>query len=68
MLGGIILDRVESINDLGVIMDSKVSFTGHIDVGGALAMLGFMKRFCREFRDPYTLKSIYVSLVRSKSS
>jgi hypothetical protein len=42
MLGGIILDRVDSINDLGVIMDSKMSFTGHIDVmvGRALAMLG----------------------------
>jgi hypothetical protein len=48
MLGGIILDRVDSINDLGVIMDSKVPFTGHIDyvtVGRALAMLGFVKRF-----------------------
>jgi hypothetical protein len=31
MLDGIILDRVDSINDLGVIMDSKVSFTVHID-------------------------------------
>jgi hypothetical protein len=29
MLGGIILDRVDSINDLGVLMDSKMSFTGH---------------------------------------
>jgi hypothetical protein len=30
MLGGIILDRVDSINDLRVIMDSKMSFPGHI--------------------------------------
>jgi hypothetical protein len=46
MVGGIILDRVNSVNDLGVIMDSKVSFTGHIDVtvGRAFAMLGFVKR------------------------
>jgi hypothetical protein len=28
-LGGIILDRVDSINDLGVLMDSKMYFTGH---------------------------------------
>jgi hypothetical protein len=57
MLGGIILDRVVSINDLGVIMDSKMSFTGHIDVtvGRVLAMLGFVKRLSCEFRDPYTL-------------
>jgi hypothetical protein len=31
MLGGNILDRVDSINDLGVIMD-MMSFTRHIDV------------------------------------
>jgi hypothetical protein len=70
MLGGIILDRVDSINDLGlgVIKDSKVSFTEHMDVtvGKAFAMLGFVKRLSREFRDPYTLKTLYVSLVRPK--
>jgi hypothetical protein len=55
ILGGNILDCVDSINDLGVIMDSKVSFTGHIDVtvGRTLAMLGFVKRFSCEFMDPY---------------
>jgi hypothetical protein len=54
MLGGIILGRIDSINDLGVIMDSKMSFTGHIEVtvGKALAMLGFVKRLSCEFRDP----------------
>jgi hypothetical protein len=68
MLGGIILDRVDSINVLGVIMDSKVSFTGHIDVtvGRDLAMLGFVKRMSCEFRDPYTLMTLYVFLVRPK--
>jgi hypothetical protein len=54
MLGGIILGRIDSINDLGVIMDSKMPFTGHIEVtvGKALAMLGFVKRLSCEFRDP----------------
>jgi hypothetical protein len=54
MLGGIILGRVDSINDLGVIMDSRMSFTGHIDVtvGRALTMLGFVKRLSLQFRDP----------------
>jgi hypothetical protein len=68
MLGENILDRVDSINDLGVLMDSKMSFTGHIDVtvGKALAMLGFVKRLSYEFRDPYTLKTLYVFLVRPK--
>jgi hypothetical protein len=68
MFGGIILDRVDSINNLGVIMYSKVSFTGHIDVtvGRALTMLGFVKRLSCEFRDPYTFKTLYVSLLRPK--
>jgi hypothetical protein len=47
-----------------------MSFTGHIDVtvGRALARLGFVKRLSLsfEFRDPYTLKTLYVSLVRPK--
>jgi hypothetical protein len=56
MLGGIILGRVDSINDLGVIMDSKMSFAGLIDVtvGKALAMLGFVNRLSFEFRDLYS--------------
>jgi hypothetical protein len=56
MLGGIILDRV----DLGVIMDNKMSFTGHIDVtiGRALAMLGFVKRLsCDPICFPCALKT-----------
>jgi hypothetical protein len=68
MLGGIILDRVVTIKDLGVLMESKMSFTGRIDVtvGRALAMLGFVKRWSCEFRDPYTLKTLYVSFVCPK--
>jgi hypothetical protein len=48
--------------------DSKVSFTGHIDVtvGRDLAMLGFVKRLSCEFRDPYILNTLYVSFVRLK--
>jgi hypothetical protein len=39
-------------------MDSKMSFTGHIDVtvGRALAILGFVKRFSCEFRDLILLR------------
>jgi hypothetical protein len=32
MLGGTVLDRVGSINDLGVIMDEKMNFSEYIDV------------------------------------
>jgi hypothetical protein len=65
---GIILDRVDSSTDLGVVMDRRMSFSRHIDVtvGNALTMLGFVKRFSGEFRNPYTLRTLYVSLVRPK--
>jgi hypothetical protein len=68
MLGGTVVDRVSSINDLGVIMDEKMTFLEHVDlmVAKAFLMLGFIRRLSLEFRDPYTLKSLYTSLVRSK--
>jgi hypothetical protein len=57
MLGGTVLDRVSSINDLGVIMEEKMNFSEHIDVvvGKAIAMLGFIRRLSFEFRNPYIL-------------
>jgi hypothetical protein len=41
---------------------------GHVDVmvGRALAMLEFVKRLSCEFRDLYTFKTLYISLVRPK--
>jgi Reverse transcriptase (RNA-dependent DNA polymerase) len=67
-IGSSTLERVESITDLGVIFDAKMSFRNHIDatIAKGLAMLGFIKRLSNEFRDPYTLKALYVSLVRSR--
>jgi hypothetical protein len=35
-------------------------------VAKAFGMLGFIRRFSLEFRDLYTLKSLYMSLVRPK--
>jgi hypothetical protein len=64
-----VLDRVSSINDPGVIMGEKMSFSEHVDVMVAkalVAMLGFIRRLSLEFREPYTLKSLYRSLVRPK--
>jgi hypothetical protein len=48
MLDGTVLDRVSSINDFGVIMDEKMTFSEHLDVmvAKAFAMLGFI-------RDPF---------------
>jgi hypothetical protein len=35
-------------------------------VGKAIAMLGFIRKLSLEFDDPYTLKSLYTSLVCPK--
>jgi hypothetical protein len=45
---------VDSITDLGVVLDSKMTFKKHIDVTIAkgFAMLGFIKRLSKEFQDP----------------
>jgi hypothetical protein len=68
MLDGCVLERVVSIRDLGVIIDSKMTFTDHIDiiVGRASATLGIIQRLAREFEDPYTFNTLFISLVRPK--
>jgi hypothetical protein len=64
---GISISRPESIKDLGVVFDSKLSFNLHINyiVSRSMSMLGFLKRFGREFSDPYILKTIFCAFIRS---
>lgn len=59
--------RVEEMKDLGVIFDVKLTFNAHLDavISKAYSMLGFMIRLCTDFDDPYTLKTLYCSIVRS---
>jgi hypothetical protein len=49
-------------------MDEKINFSKHVDVmvGKAFPMMGYIRRLSLEFRDQYTLKSLYPSLVRPK--
>jgi hypothetical protein len=67
-LNGQKLERVNIMNDLGVIVDEKLDFVTHIDtmVAKARKMLGFIMRASHDFKDPYALKCLYVTLVRSK--
>jgi hypothetical protein len=53
------LDSVDSICDLGVVFDSKLDFTSHIDSLIVKASRMFGRRIGLEFRDPYTLKTLY---------
>lgn len=63
-----VLSRVDSVRDLGVLLDSKLSFSNHIEkmVSEATRMLGFILRNCKSFNNIDALKTLYFSLVRSK--
>lgn len=58
--------RLDEVKDLGVIFDTKLNFSLHYDyaIAKSNSLLGFLKRNSKDFRDVYSLKSIYCSLVR----
>lgn len=62
------LIRVEEMRDLGVILDSKLTFSKHINamVSKSFKTLGFIKRTCRFFKNEQTLSRLYCSFVRSQ--
>jgi hypothetical protein len=65
VIGDSDLDRVDVINDLGVLVDSRMAFVNHIEsiVLKSARMLGFKKRISRQFIDPYTYIVLYVAFV-----
>jgi hypothetical protein len=60
------INRVRSVNDLGIVLSDHFSFDKHIDliVRRAKIMSGFIYRNARDFRDPITLLRLYSALVR----
>ena len=66
-LGDTLVQRVDHVKDLGVILDSKLTFKQHISFITAKAsrQLGLMIRMTRHFTDIYCMKTLYCSLVRS---
>ena len=66
-LGNQVVSKCNTIRDLGVILDSKLTFVDHYNciIHKASNMLSFIKRFSYNFHDPYTLKTLYISYVRS---
>ena len=60
------LEFVNSFVDLGILMDPKLNFINHINatISKARSSLGFAKRWCKEFNDPFTTKTLFVSLIR----
>ena len=66
-LGNQTVANCERVRDLGVVLDSKLTFIDHYNtiIHKANNMLGFIKRFCYNFQDPYTIKTLYIAYVRS---
>jgi hypothetical protein len=60
------LVEINTIQDLGVIFQSNLSFLSHIEKSctKTLKSLGFLIRCTKEFNDEHCLKTLYVSLVR----
>jgi hypothetical protein len=67
-ISGSALGRVEEIKDLGVLLDSRMTYLCHIEavISKSTRILGFIKHDSREFGDLYPYKVLYVSLVRPK--
>jgi hypothetical protein len=66
VIGDSDLERVDVINDLGVLVDNRMTFVNHIEsiVSKSARKLGFIKRMSSEFNDHYTYKTLYVTFVR----
>lgn len=66
-LGSQSVEKCMRIRDLGVILDSKLTFIDHYNtiINRANSMLAFIKRFSHSFHDPYTIKTLYIAYVRS---
>jgi ribonuclease P/MRP protein subunit RPP40 len=63
-----LLNRPETVKDLSVIFDRKLSFTSHIDyvVSDSMKQLGFFIGKSRDFQSSRTLTTLFNAFVRSK--
>jgi hypothetical protein len=64
---GGVLARTDTVRDLGVIFDEKLSFRPHYDyiVKRGLRLLGFLMRTSKEFKKLQSTLCLFFSLVRS---
>lgn len=67
-IGGNSVKTVNEVDDLGIVFDSKFTFLPHLEklIPKCYSSLAFIRRNCNDFSDPYTLKFLYTSYVRSK--
>lgn len=62
------LEKPDSIKDLGIVFDTKLSFSLHYEyiTTSALKSLGFILRSCKDFNNLECLKVLYYAYVRSR--
>ena len=62
---GAVLELVNAFNDLQIIFDCRLDFRNHITptVNEATCIQGFIKRWAKEFSDPYVTKQLFTTLV-----
>jgi len=63
---GYVLDSITHADDLGVYMDPKHKFSDHITsmINKVRGVLAFIKRWSKDFHDPFVTKTLYILLVR----
>lgn len=66
-LNNVSLNKVYSVKDLGVYLDSKLTFNSHFEyiVNKAYKNLGFIIRVTRDFTDISCIKVLYYAYIRS---
>lgn len=59
------IERVTNIRDLGVILNERLTFNSHINhiVSKAKSRLAWIKRYSKEFDDPWIIKRLYETFV-----
>lgn len=67
LIGSGHIKEVTEIRDLGVILDSKLSFSAHYDhiIAKSFKMLGFIKRSSKKFKNSNTKILLFNALVKS---
>lgn len=66
-IDNVLLESVTSFKDLGVTFDNKLKFDKHVDriTNKSLQLLGFIRRMTTDFSDPFILRTLYLTLIRS---
>jgi hypothetical protein len=66
-ISGVHLQKLGFVRDLGVILDSELSFRDHYDhiTEKSYKTMGFLFRITKPFKDPNSLIRLYYSLIRS---